>query len=334
MNYEESILILEEIRKVNKILLSCHRAPDPDSIGSALAMSGVIKNMGKEVTIICPSEELYENVNYLKGFESIKKGVDFSKFDFSQYDLFLTLDSSNWEMITGSKDFKPNNIKIIDIDHHGTNTKYGDICLVDKDVTSTGELLFLIFEDWGINIEKDVASSLMAGIVGDTGAFRYPGSNDKTFRIASELMKIGADKDQAVHHLYRSDSFEMIKFYAEVLSRVEIDRDNKFIWSTVPFSVYERLGRPTFAKESSASLFCQVVEGTNFGFVAVEQEKNKLAISFRSRTGFDTSIIALELNGGGHIYASGAKIEGLPFDEAVEKLLTTVRRIVDEKNIK
>ena len=335
MNYKESIQILEENKKANRILINCHRGPDPDSIGSALALMEVLKNMDKEVEVICPSEELYENVNYLNGFEKIKRGVNFSKFDFSKYDLFLTLDSSSWDMVTGLKNFNPEiKIKIIVIDHHDINTKYGDINLIDSSMTSTGELLFLVLEDWGIKLNSSIADSLMTGIVGDTGAFRFPGSNEKTFRVVSELLKLGADKDKAIHHLYRSDSFETIKFYTEVLSRVEIDKDYKFVWSAVPYSVYEKLGKPVMAKESSASLFSQVVEDTDFGFVAVEQEKNKLAISFRSRTGFDTSKIATYLGGGGHVYASGAKIEGLPFEKAVEKLLISVRRIVDEKNSK
>lgn len=335
MNYKESIQILEEIRKANKILVNCHRGPDPDSIGSALALGEVLQNMGKEVEIICPSEELYENIDYLKGFEKIKKGINFNSFDFSKYDLLMTLDSSSLDMVTGLKDFKfENDIKVIVIDHHETNTNYGEINLVDKKNTSTGETLFLVFEDWGVILNKDIADSLMTGIVGDTGAFRFPGSNTRTFRVAGELMKLGADKDKAINNLYRSDSFEMIKFYSEVLERFEMDKERKFVWSAVPYSIYEKYSKPVMAKESSASLFSQIVKDTDFGFIAVEQEKDKLAISFRSRTGFDTSIIASRLGGGGHIFASGARIEGLPFDKAVEKLLNTVREIVDEKKSK
>jgi len=73
-------------------------------------------------------------------------------------------------------------------------------------------------------------------------------------------------------------------------------------------------------------LFTQVVDETDFGFLAVELERNRLAISFRSRTGFDTSVIAKSLGGGGHIYASGAKIENMQFDKAVEKLLEVTRK--------
>lgn len=332
MNYKESLEILEEIKKANNILLNCHRGPDSDSIGSALAMRQVFLNLGKKVEIVCPSEELPNNLNFLEGFSEIKLGVDFGKLDYSKFDLFLTLDSSSWDQVTGLRDNPTKNIKIITIDHHLTNTKYGEINLLDGKITSTGELLFSVFEDWGVNISKNTADCLMCGIVGDTGAFRYPGAGERTFEVASRLMKLGADKDKAVHVLYRSEPYELIKFYGEVLSRVKIDKEYKFVWSAVPYEVYEKLNKPAMAKESAASLFAQVVEGTDFGFIAVEQEEGKLAISFRSRTGLNTSDIAVELGGGGHAYASGAKIEGLPFDEAVEKVLSAARKYAKKDN--
>lgn len=330
MNYKQSQKILEEIKKADKILLNCHRNPDPDSIGSALALREILLGMNKKVEIICPSKELFGNVSYLYGFDEIKKEVDFSKFDFSEFGLFITLDSSSWYMVSSNKEDSTPDMKIVTIDHHATNTNYAAINLVDENITSVGQILYMLFEDWGVEMNKSIATSLMAAIVGDTGAFRYPGADENTFRVASELMKLGADKDLAIQNLYRSEPIELIKFYAEVLSRIEIDKENKFVWSVVPYEVYAKLDKPTMAKESAASMFAQVVEGTDFGFIAIEMEPKMLAISFRSRTGFDTSKIALELGGGGHAFASGAKIEGFVFDEAVEKLLSVVRKVVDE----
>ncbi len=326
MNYEKSLEILEEVKKANNILLNCHRSPDPDSIGSALAMRQVLLNLGKEVEVVCPTEELPQKLDYLEGFKNIKGGVDFEKFDYSKFDLFLTLDSSSIDQVTGLKENSTKDVKIITIDHHVTNTKYGEINLLDGKVTSTSELLFSIFEDWGVNISKETADCLMCGIVGDTGAFRYPGAGERTFEIASRLMKLGADKDKAVHVLYRSEPYELIKFYGEVLSRVQIDKEYKFVWSAVPYEIYEKVGKPGMAKESAAGIFAQVVEGTDFGFIALEQEKGKVSVSLRSRSGFNTSDIAVELGGGGHVYASGAKVEGLQFDEAVEKILEVSRK--------
>lgn len=330
MNYPESKLILDEIKKTKRILLNCHRSPDSDSIGSALAMRQILIKMGKEVEIVCPSDELPKNLSYLKGYETIKTSIDFNKFDYSKFDIFLTLDSSSWDQVTGTRNFVKPNIKILTIDHHVSNPKYGEINLLDGEITSVGELLFWVFADWDVNVTKEVGDCLMSAIVGDTGAFRYPGANERTFLAASELMKLGANKDKAVHVLYRSEPYKLIKFYGEVLSRVQINIENKFVWSAIPYEIYEKLDKPSMAKESAASLFAQVVEGTDFGFIALEQEKGKLAVSFRSRTGLDISKIAVELGGGGHVYAGGAKLENMPFDQAVEKVLEVCRKYANK----
>lgn len=326
MNYRESANILKEIKKAKRILVNCHRSPDPDSIGSALGLYGVLKQLGKEVETICPSDEISQNLSFLENFDKIKFPVDFSKFDFSKFDLFIVLDSFSWDMVADSKSFTTPKLPVVVIDHHKTNTKYGDINIVDDTVTSVGELLYLVLEDCGVEINRDVATSLLTGIIGDTGVFRYPGTGAKTLMIATKLMEKGADKDEIVFNLYHSAEFELVKFWGEILRNIEIDKKYKFVWSAMPYETYKKIGSLKIGRESSASLFAQIVKDTDFGILMVEQEKQKLSISFRSRTGLDTSQIAKDLGGGGHIYASGTKIEGLPFEKAVEKVLEVARK--------
>lgn len=330
MNYKESALILEEIKKAKRILLNCHRGPDPDSIGCALAMYQVLISMDKEVEIICPSDQLDEKLNFLKGCERIQSSVNFNKFDFLKFDLFITFDSSSWDMVSGDKDIPVPAIPIVVIDHHLTNKRYGRINLVDEKVTSVGELLYLVFEDWGVTLDKDISDALLVGVIGDTGAFRFPNSTARTFNIAKKLIENGAEKDKIIFQIYSSIDFKLIKFYGEVLSKAKIDKKNKFIWSAISYETYKKLGDAK-AREQAVSLFAQATEGTDFGLLMTEEGKNLLKVSFRSRTGFDTSKIAVALGGGGHIYASGAKVEGLPFKKAVEKVLQTARKFAKEK---
>ena len=327
MNYKESKLILDEVKKAKRILLNCHKGPDPDSIGSSLGLFAVLKGLGKQVEIICPSNEIPKEASFLENFGEIKYPIDFSTFDFSKFDLFITLDSSSWEMVTGVKGFKPpKGLLTVVIDHHKTNARYGKINLIGDRITSTGEILYQIFKDWGIEIGENVATPLLTGMIGDTGAFRYPGTGAKTLRAASELMDLGADKDKIVFQIYHSVDLSFLRFWKEVLQRLKVDKKYHFAWASIPYEKYTELGNLMQGKESSASNFSQIVKGTDFGIVMVEQEKGKLSLSLRSRTGFDTSKIALELGGGGHVYASGAKVEGLPYKEAVRKVLEVARR--------
>ena len=119
-HYIESKAILKEVRTSRHIILNCHRSPDPDSIGSALALYTVLIKIGKKVDIYCPSEELDERLSYLEGYKIIKTNTDFSSIDYSHYDLMIDLDSSSWGMVTCDKIVKVPDIKKMVIDHHKT----------------------------------------------------------------------------------------------------------------------------------------------------------------------------------------------------------------------
>jgi phosphoesterase RecJ-like protein len=322
MNYKESTKILEEIKKANRILVNCHRGPDSDSVGSALALLRVLKNLKKDVSVICPSD-LPDDLTFLTDADLVKR-VNFSTFNFSEYDLFLIIDSSTYAMVTGLKDSDAPTINTVVIDHHFSNEKFGKINLVDANRTSTGELLYKVFEDWGVNIDKVIAECLLTGIIGDTGSFQYQNVGQETLRIAASLMDAGADKDKIIYNIYRNIDFKEVKMWGKFIENMKIE-DN-FIWSAIPVSTYKDFGEFIYAKEDAANLFFPVVKGTDFGMVMVETNDNVLFVSFRSRSGFDVSKIAKEVGGGGHKAAAGARIEGLIFDEAVKKVLSAARK--------
>ncbi len=324
MKYKESSNILKEIQKSKKILVNCHRSPDSDSVGSALAMSRVLKAMDKKVTVICPSD-IPTDLMFLDCANEIVR-VNFTTFNFKEYDLFIVLDSSSYSMVTGMKNSTMLPIDTIVIDHHYSNEKFGKLNLVDSDMTSTGELLYNIFEDWEIKIDKEIAECLLTGIIGDTGTFQYQGVGEDTLRAAAELIKLGADKDKIVFNLYRNIEFKEIKMWGKFIENMMIEEG--FVWSALPFSVYQDFGEYAYAKEDVANLFFPIIKNTEFGIVMVETSENLLSVSFRSRTKFDVSEVAKELGGGGHKAAAGARIEGIPFDQAVSKVLSVARKHV------
>jgi phosphoesterase RecJ-like protein len=323
MNYSESNKILEKIKSAKNILINCHRSPDPDSVGSALSMYIVLRQLGKEVKIIGP-DKISPDLSFLPFSEKIEK-IDFSKFSFKSYDLFILLDSGSSDLVTGSKEISLPKIFSIVIDHHKTNDRFGDINLVKPEISSSAEILYHLFEDWEVEINQDLANCLLTGIIGDTGIFQFPNTTQDTFEIASKLMKLGADKKKIVFNVYQSIPLDQIKIWGEILQTMILDKEFKFVYSAISYEDYEKYGKPQGAKETAASMFAQIIKDTNFGMVMVEEKKNTLYISFRSRTGFDVSKIAAELGGGGHIAAAGARVDG-PFEKTVKKVLETARK--------
>lgn len=325
MNYKESKKILKEIEKANKILVNCHRGPDSDSVGSALALLKVLEGMGKEVLIISPSE-IPEDLRFLEGAEKIKR-IDYASFDFSEYDVFLAVDSSSYSMVSGSKELaQPETIPFFVIDHHFSNEGFGKINLIDSNVTSTGELLFRVFEDWGIRLNADIAECLLTGIIGDTGSFQYQNVGESTLRAAADLIKLGANKDRIIYNIYRNISFSEIKIWGKIIENMHIDTERRFVWSVLRVEDYSGFVGNESIKEDAANLFFPVVKGTDFGIIMEERADNILSVSFRARSDFDVSKVAREVGGGGHKAAAGARVENLPLDEAVEKVLEAARK--------
>lgn len=328
MNYQQSEKILSEIKKAKKILVNCHRSPDADSVGSSLSMYSALLAMGKEVKVVCP-DNLGDDLKFLPFSDKVEK-IDFSKFDFSVFDLLLILDSGSVNMVTKKKDVVLPKIRTVVIDHHITNEKFGDINLVKSDVSSTAEIIYLLFEDWEVLIEKEIAQNLLAGIIADTGVFEFPNVTTRTLAIAQKLMEKGGDREEIIFNIFKSVPFEKIKFWGEIIRRMEFDSEHKFVWSAVSNATFKELGAPVSAKESAATIFAPAVKDTDFGMVMVEEEKGILSISLRGRTDFDVSKIAKKLGGGGHISAAGAKVYEKDFDTAVIKVLETARKVVNE----
>jgi len=325
MNYEESPKIFEEIKKARRILINCHKNPDSDSVGSALAMAQFIKSLEKEVRIVCPTK-INSRLGFIEDFELIEQNVDFHNINYKDYDLFIILDSSSWDFASKMEENNIPPIKLIVIDHHATNKMYGSINLVDKKLIAVSELLYLFFEDCDFEVDRKVASFLLTGIIGDSGVYRFPGTTAKTLEIAAKLISKGVDQNEIIKNLYFSVDFEEFKFWGRVMDEMQYDREYNFVWVAISNEIYKKFGGRKNYKEDTATTFFQSINFSDFGIVMIEEEKGTLNVSLRSRTGLDVSEIAVDLGGGGHRYASGGGIKGISFDKAVEKVLEVARK--------
>ena len=331
MKKNKSYLILKAIREANNILINVHPHADLDSISSALAFKKVIEKIdGKKKILIVSPEAIKEDFSFLG--EEVKniKMIDFSSFNFSSFDLFLILDASSDDRVTSSKKiFLPKSIKKIVIDHHLNNRIHGDIKLVEDKACATGEILFKLFLNWKIKIDKGVATLILAGIAGDTVFFRYFSDVKNQWKMVKKLLALGADFDLIKKNFF-SYSFAFVKFLGEFLRRLKIDegrvngKKTKFTWAAMSFTDYQQFGLPSTGQSFVADLFLAAIKEADFGFLILEKEKNKLSLSFRSKEEINVAEIAQRLGGGGHKNAAGATVEG-EFEKMVGKILKVVK---------
>jgi bifunctional oligoribonuclease and PAP phosphatase NrnA len=322
-------LILTEIKKANSILLHCHPSPDPDSVGSALAMKFALEQLGKRATIIKGDSEIPRSFAHFPGASEIIQ-KNFFQIDLKDFDLFIVLDSAALRMISykGKVEF-PLGLKVIVIDHHQTNDISASINLVDPSYPATAELLTDLFKQWDIKTTPEIASNLFIGMYTDTGGFKYPGITARTYEFATDLVRYIPNVSELISKEENSNTPAFMKFEAKALDSIEVYYDGLFAISMVSNSfLKEKEISPSDVVTSEVSSFMLTVPSWNITCCAVEIAPNLTKMSFRSRDTdkFDVAKLASSLGGGGHKAASGLMLEKSP-GEAKELVVTKVKEL-------
>jgi bifunctional oligoribonuclease and PAP phosphatase NrnA len=322
-------IILEAVNKATSILLHCHPSPDPDSVGSALAMKFALEQMGKKVTVIKGDSLIPNAFMHFPGAQSIVL-KDFFEVDLKEFDLFIIQDSGSAEMVSGKdKVIFPDTLKTIIIDHHPTNTRFGSVNLVDEASPATAQVLHDLFREWGIKLTVEIASNLFMGTYTDTGGFKYEMTTAHTFASASELVSVAPNYHSLISKMENSNSPEFIAFQGMALSSVETFLDNKLSVSSVS---YESLKEKKIEKNtSSAGMISSILRHVgqwSIVVAAIESEPNKVKLSFRTNDSnlYDVSKIAAAFGGGGHKAAGGATLE-MSLDDAKSTIVAKVKEL-------
>ena len=321
--------ILEAIKASKSILLHCHPSPDPDSVGSALAMKFALEQLGKKATVIRGDSEIPQAFMHFPGADSIVP-KNFFEVDLKEFDLFIVLDTASVEMISKRGQFKlPLNILTIAIDHHISNTKFSEINLVDSSSPATAFILYKLFKEWKITLTKDIAANLFIGMYTDSGGFKYPPTGYEVFQAAAELSKIFPDFYKLIFTMENSRSKDSVYYEALALNSIKVYLNENVVIAAVSNKELKDKNIPaSMASESNVDNLIKSVIGWNVGIQATEVEPNKVKISLRTRDSekFDVSKLAVALGGGGHKAAAGATLT-MPLPEAIEKIVQTAKEI-------
>lgn len=321
-------IIWQEIGKSTNILLHCHPSPDPDSLGSTLALMHVLRRLGKNVTVIKGDSELRPSLYSLPGCDQVEK-KNFFEIDPSQLDLFLILDSSDKSQISKKREIVfPENLRTIVIDHHASNKEFGQINLVDSSYSSVCQMVANLLEIWKIELHVEEATCLLMGIYTDSGGFRYFPTNSDTFLTASKLAKVAPDYYKEISLLENSNEPEQLVYLQLALSSVEKFFDGKVAMSFVTNKqLAENKIMQRHTEKMEVSNLLKSVIGCQIGIALTEVEKNMVNISFRTRDSdkYDVSKIAVATGfGGGHKAAAGARLP-MSLRKAKEFLLETIK---------
>lgn len=304
--------------KKNFLLLS-HISADGDAIGSVLALGLSLKRAGKNVIMINP-DGVPLVYRFLPGWDKIRSGPEeLSPGELAAVEVIITLDTANEERLGDwSWVLDKGSARVVNIDHHLTNSRYGHINWIEK-ASSTGEMVFLLLTELGWEVTADIALSIYTAIVTDTGSFRFDNTSSETHRHAAELLQKGIDPAQVTECIFASRPVEAVRLLGRTLETLELSSDGKIAWLTVTNSILEETGA---ARENINGIvnFAREIAGVYVGILFEEAGEDKVKISLRSDSRIDVSEIAQRFGGGGHSRAAGCRIQGsLP---SVKKAVT------------
>lgn len=308
--------ILKKIKKAKNIVLLTHENPDGDAIGSSLAIYNQLKTMKKDVELIVPKyAKIYETLPSM----SEAKEVGSRK----KYDLAISLDCATVKLLNGwSNYFEDASTRIV-IDHHSTNSMYGDFNYVDLSAPACAQVIYMMFKHYRWKITPEIGTCLMTGIITDTGGFQYSGVSKETFEITSELLSAGVNISKIYKQVLETHSRASFELKKIALDRMEFLEDNKVTFTYITKEDEEKVNASTGDYEGIVNEG-RVIENVEVSIFLHEMDAGYKA-SLRANSYVNVSDVCLMFGGGGHIRAAGATMQGTP-EEIKEKLLVEVRR--------
>jgi len=306
--------ILEIIRENKAFCIVGHIRPDGDCIGSQLGLALALINEGKKVTVwnqdTIPLKYKFLNLDGL--IEKPQRG--------KKFDCVIATDCASYERLGTSGDCVKDRKILINIDHHASNPRYGDVNWVSPREPSTGELIYRLLKVARWPITKPIADLLFAAISTDTGSFQYPNTRSGTFHAGAELVTRGADLAKICDEVYQSYPVSRAKLLKHVYSKFRLTDNDRIAWLWLKKKDFTRTGAESDDTEGLID-HLRAIKPVVVACVFEEVEPELTRISLRSKSALvNVNEIAGQFGGGGHPAAAGARIPGTP--------LATQRKVV------
>ena len=303
--------IIHELKSSQNILLATHANPDGDAVGSLIAMGLCLDSLNKEITMYneSPIPAVYRFLPSVNRVESIieKKTI---------FNTAVVLDCGGIERIGKAAPSICQLPVIINIDHHATNTGFGNFRLIDSTACATAEIIYRIIKALGVPITKDMAVCMYTGILTDTGSFRFSNTNRAAFTICEEMVDRGVNPYHIAQRVYGTYSLGRIKLLNLALDSIEISLNGKLSLMTLTSEMLKETG--TQPEDADGLInYARRIEDVKVAVLIQESpdgggaknNSSRYHVSLRSDGSVDVATIASAFGGGGHESASGFNIE-------------------------
>ena len=315
-NFNEITKLLE---KNNSFLITSHKNIDGDAIGSELALYFILKKLNKK-PIILNQDRLPKIYNFLPDSDKVHCLKD-NYINMKNIDVGIIVDCSNFERIEETYNIFKNIKNIINIDHHNSNKKFGNLNYIDSSASSVGEIIYDLIKFINLDLlDEKISTCLYTAIITDTGSFRYSNVSSKTFSVVSDLVSQGIKPNLIADNIYNRNTYSGLKLLGKALLTLEVDKSNYVSWLTITRDMLNNTEANDEEVEGIIDM-ARTLENTEVSILFRETKDNKIKVSFRSKGDFNVNKFAGKFNGGGHPNSSGCVCSG-KIAEVKEKILS------------
>ena len=312
--------VVDALQGARRIAIVSHRDPDPDTIGSALALGLGLESLGKRVSWHC-ADPVPEPQRFLHGSERFTQDPPPEDVD-----LVVTVDFGSVER---AKFVLPTRPTLVNIDHHASNDLFGTANLVDATSAASAELVSRVIDALGITWTPEMATAALAGIMTDTGSFQFPSTDARALERAARLREAGADLQAITYNIYRNKRFEALKLWGFAFARLVREQAGQLVWTEIRAGDIEGAE----ARDEDISGLVEQIARSSGMRVALLFNEQAGVVKVSCRTSqwepsVDAAALMGRFGGGGHVRAAGALIQGGLMDVR-DRVLDAARDALD-----
>ena len=312
--------ITAALHGARRIALVSHRDPDPDTIGSALALGLGLESLGKQVSWHC-ADPVPEQQRFLHGSDRFTQEPPPEDVD-----LVVTVDFGS---VDRAKFALPSRPKLVNIDHHASNDHFGAANLVDVTAAASAELVSRVIDALGIKWTPAMATAALVGIMTDTGSFQFPSTDARSLERAARLRESGADLQAITYNIFRNKRFEALKLWGFAFARLIREQGGQLVWTEIRAGDIERAEA---RDEDISGLVEQIARSSGMRVALLfNEQRGSVKVSCRTsqwEPSVDASALMARFGGGGHVRAAGALVQG-DLADIRDRVLDAARAALD-----
>ena len=317
--------VQQALSTAGNVLVITHVSPDGDAISSLTATGLILQQLGKQYTLVC-DDGLPERFSFLPISNQIKSQPELD----TEYQLIIALDAGDRERMGLAYAYLSRPLPpVINIDHHVTNTLYGDIDIVIPEANATVEILFHLSNGLDLKLTPELATNLLTGLVTDTLSFRTAGVTAGTLYAAAALVEAGADLYSVTSKALDLKPMSTVLIWQKGLNNVRME--DGVAWTSISNREREEAGHVGTSSFGLGNMLSEVNEAA-MSAVLLETASGHVSVGFRSRPPFGVSQIARSLGGGGHDLAAGCTVDG-PLDQAEELVISRSKESIRQQRL-